>query len=352
MKEGLTGQKLLLAALAGKKTKRVPFWFMRQAGRYLPEYRQLREKAGGFLDMVYSPALAAEVTIQPLRRFGMDAAILFSDILVVPHALGCKVEFLEGEGPKLGRITVANLPFFNAPAFDARALPVYETVHRVRRMLKDEDLDHAALIGFAGSPWTVACYMAEGGGSRDFLETKRWAYSDPESFGQLIDTLVKATTYYLIRQAEAGAEALQLFDSWAGVLDEQLFRQWVIAPTREIVKNVRGEFPDIPIIGFPRGAGHFYRDYVQGTGVTAVGLDYTVPPKWAATALQPLVPVQGNLDPACLLAGGDAHLLAAESILANLGGAPFIFNLGHGMNKDTPVENVAGLCKLLQSWSS
>ena len=345
-------EKQFLKALAGQKTKHVPFWFMRQAGRYLPEYRQLREMAGGFLDLVYSPALAAEVTVQPLRRFGMDAAILFSDILIVPHALGQKLEFMEGEGPKLEPVTPKTLPVFNEPLFNTKALNIYETLHRTKEMMTAEGFNETALIGFAGAPWTVACYMVEGGGGKEFLKVKHWAYSDPDSFGRLIDTLVQATSYYLIRQIEAGAEAVQIFDSWAGILDEHLFRQWVIAPTRAIVKNVRGEFPDIPIIGFPRGAGMLYRDYVQGAGVTAVGLDYTVPCRWAATALQPLVPVQGNLDPVCLLAGGDAMLMAADSILASFAEKPFVFNLGHGINKDTPIENVAALCKMLRGWQA
>lgn len=346
-------EKPLLAALAGRgsnKAGRVPFWFMRQAGRYLPEYRELRAKAGGFLNMVYDPAMAKEVTMQPLRRFGMDAAILFSDILVVPHALGRDVRFEEGEGPKLTPVKPDTIPFFNEAFFDRTAAPVYEAVAEIAYALPAEGFGRAALIGFAGAPWTVACYMAEGGGSRDFLAAKRWAAQDPESFGALIDSVTAATVHYLEKQVAAGAEALQIFDSWAGVLDENMFRRWVITPAREIAQRLKYSCPGVPLIGFPRGAGILYRDYAQAAGVSALGLDWQVPPKWAAGALQSLLPVQGNLDPALLLTGGDALTLAAENILGNLSGGPFVFNLGHGIIKETPPENVETLCALLRDW--
>jgi uroporphyrinogen decarboxylase len=244
------------------------------------------------------------------------------------------------------------LPVFAPAAFDAVAGKVYDSVAAIRAQLAAEKYDDTALIGFAGAPWTVACYMVEGGGSRDFLETKRWAYAHPESFGALIDILVEATAYYLRRQVEAGAEAVQLFDSWAGICDERLFRDWVIAPTREIVDLLRAEYPDLPIIGFPRGAGRLYQDYALGTGVSAVSLDPQVPLKWAASALQPSLPVQGNLDPVCLLAGGGALDLALDNILMTLGEAPFIFNLGHGIHKDTPPEHVERLARKLRDWQA
>jgi len=344
-------QKKFLAALGGKTHRTPPFWLMRQAGRYLPEYRELRAKAGGFLDLVYNPDFATEVTMQPLRRYGMDAAILFADILIVPHGLHRSLTFAEGEGPQLEPLRAGDkLPFFSPAAFDERAAPVYESVRQIRAQLMHEGFTDTALIGFAGAPWTVATYMVEGGSSRDFVNVKRWAYSDPESFSQLIDLITQATIYYLLMQVRAGAEALQLFDSWAGVLDEQMFRRWVIGPTREIVDTLRSECPDVPVIGFPRGAGRLYQEYVQNTGVTALGLDPQVPAKWAASVLQPTVSVQGNLDPICLLAGGDALLMATENILMNLSGGPFVFNLGHGVHKDTPPEHVAQLAKLLKDW--
>lgn len=347
--KAISSGKIFLDALDGQVTPRVPFWFMRQAGRYLPEYRELRAQKGGFLDMAYDPKAACEITMQPIRRFGMDAAIIFSDILVVPHALGQKLEFMQGEGPKLNPLRsqkdISSLSYKN---FSSVLSPVYEALKNTKDALKAEGFDRTALIGFCGAPWTVACYMVEGGGSKDFLHVKTMAYAQPEIFSQLINLLVEATAAYLIKQVEAGAEALQIFDSWAGVLDEQLFSRFVIQPTEEIVKLVRDVYPHVPIIGFPRGAGRNYLSYIQETKVTAVGLDSQVSTKWAAQTLQSLVPVQGNLDPICLLAGGDSLRKTAHQILNDLSKGPFIFNLGHGIQKETPIEHVELLVKILK----
>jgi uroporphyrinogen decarboxylase len=343
--------KLFLDALDGHIGERVPFWFMRQAGRYLPEYRELRGKKGGFLAMAGDPDAACEITMQPVRRFGMDAAIIFSDILVVPQALGQKLEFVQNEGPKLEPVrTGAEIAALSFTSFEKNLAPVFEALRKTSGALKTEGFSNTALIGFAGAPWTVAAYMVEGEGSRDFLHAKKMMYSDPKNFAALIELLVESTASYLIQQAKAGAEALQIFDSWAGILDDASFQQWVIKPTRAIVGMVREVYPHIPIIGFPRCAGSNYFSYAQNTGVTAIGLDQSVPTQWTAKTLQPLMPVQGNLDPAALLVGGDAMTLAAERILADLSRGGFAFNLGHGVHKDTPPEHVAALCEILKNW--
>ncbi|HZH28650.1 MAG TPA: uroporphyrinogen decarboxylase [Azospirillaceae bacterium] len=342
-----TRSKPFLRALAGETVGPVPFWLMRQAGRYLPEYREVRARAGGFLDLCYTPDLAAEVTLQPLRRYGMDAAIIFSDILVVPHGLGQKVWFAEGEGPRLepvrdaaglGRLSRADLP--------GRLAPVYEAVRRVKAQLPDG----TALIGFAGAPWTVACYMVEGAGSKEYRDVKGWAYGDPDGFQALIDLLVDATVDHLSLQVEAGAEALQLFDSWAGVLPETAFRRWVVRPTAKIAAALRARHPDVPLIGFPRAAGHHYETYADEAGVTALGLDTTVPVEWAAQRLQTRLPVQGNLDPVMLAVGGAAMEAEVVRILEALGRGPFVFNLGHGILQHTPPQNVAHLARILREW--
>ncbi|MFD1624683.1 uroporphyrinogen decarboxylase [Azospirillum griseum] len=337
----------MLAALAGEARARPPFWLMRQAGRYLPEYRELRAKAGSFLDLCYNPDFAVEVTLQPLRRYGMDAAILFSDILVVPHALGQPLAYLEGEGPKLDPIrNVAELSRLSKDRFHQTLAPVYETLRRLTTAIPDQ----TTLIGFAGAPWTIACYMVEGGGSKEYAHVKRWAYGDPEGFARLIDLLVEVTADYLCAQIEAGAETVQLFDSWAGVLPIGPFRRWVIEPTRRIVALVKARHPNTPIIGFPRGAGHAYEDYVADSGVDAVGLDTTVSPLWAARNLQTRLPVQGNLDPIMLAAGGKALAAATDEILEAFANRPFIFNLGHGVIQTTPPEHVADLARQLRRW--
>lgn len=345
-------EKLFLDVLEKRKGNRIPFWFMRQAGRYLPEYRELRASKNGFLDMAMNPKSATEITLQPVRRYGMDAAIIFSDILVVPYALGQDLDFVAGEGPKLDPLTnahdIAQLGYKN---FDEKLSPVYEALGNVRTALRQEGFDHTALIGFAGSPWTVATYMIEGGSSRDFLNVKKMAYADSDNFLALIDLLVEATSSYLIKQISAGAEAVQLFDSWAGVLDSDQFCRWVIEPTRRIVKSIREIHPHTPIIGFPKGAGQNYLVYAQDTGVTALGLDAQISTKWAARTLQSLVPVQGNLDPICLLAGGNSLIPAVERIIDDLKDGPFIFNLGHGINKDTPPEHVEMLVNAIRSYT-
>lgn len=340
-----TPSKPFLAALSGVAAERPPFWLMRQAGRYLPEYRELRAKAGSFLDLCYNPDFAVEVTLQPLRRYGMDAAILFSDILVIPHALGQPLTFAEGEGPKLDPVrSVDDLKRLSFDGFHDRLAPVYETVKRLSSAIPSS----TALIGFAGAPWTIACYMVEGGGSKEFVHVKRWAYGDPVGFQKLIDLIVEATVAYLLKQAEAGAETLQLFDSWASVLPSGEFRRWCVAPTRRIVDAVKAVHPTLPIIGFPRGAGFNYEIYVRETGVDAVGLDTAVSPAWAAAALQPLKPVQGNLDPIHLVAGGGAMRAAAGEIMRAFAGRPYIFNLGHGVVPSTPPEHVEQLAKLIR----
>lgn len=324
---------------------------MRQAGRYLPEYRELRSKKGGFLEMVYDQQAAAEVTLQPIRRFGMSAAILFSDILVIPHALGQTLEFTAEEGPKLepvrdekalGKLSLENI--------DETLSPIYQTLRNVRSGLTAEGLGDTATIGFAGSPWTVACYMVEGQGSKDYLTVKTLSYQNPEFFTALIDLVVEATAQYLIKQIEAGAEAVQLFDSWSGALDAESFRRWCIEPTAKIVQKIRAVHPEIPVIGFPRGAGINYESYARETGVTAIALDPSIDTKWAASHLQTSLPVQGNLEPAILLAGGEAMENAARKILTDLSDGPFVFNLGHGIHKDTPIGHVERLAAIIRDY--
>jgi uroporphyrinogen decarboxylase len=320
---------------------------MRQAGRYLPEYQEIRKKGKSFLDLCFSPARAAEVTLQPIKRFGMDAAILFSDILVVPHALGQGVDFLEGRGPVLDDFPgAAGLGEFNPGTFHKRLEPVYETVSRVREKLDES----TALIGFCGAPWTVATYMIEGGSSRNFRKTKTFALDHQEEFLALLNLLVEASVHYLGKQIERGAEVIQIFDSWAGALDEKQFRQWVIKPTKEITARLRETHPRVPVIGFPKHAGPLYVDYVKEACVSAVSLDQTVPASWAAQEIQPLCVAQGNLDPRLLVTGGEAMREAASDILSTLGRAPFIFNLGHGVLPETPPEHVAELAAIVRSW--
>lgn len=345
--------KMFLRALKKLSTDRTPIWFMRQAGRYLPEYRELRAQKGGFLDLVYDPEFACEVTMQPIRRFGMDAAILFSDILVIPQALGQKLEFVPGQGPKLDPLkNFEDIKKLTCSNFETCLSPIYQTVRNVRSTLQSEGFDDVALIGFAGSPWTVACYMVEGQGSKDFMKTKIMAYQNPQAFAVLIDKLVEATAQYLIEQVNAGAEALQLFDSWSGVLDAHQFRRWVIEPTHKIIALVRDVHPNVPIIGFPKGAGYNYLSYTQNTGISAVALDSQTPTCWAARTLQPTMAVQGNLDPFCLFAGGDSLKLGIEKIMADLSAGPFVFNLGHGINKDTPIEHVEQALEQIRSWNN
>jgi uroporphyrinogen decarboxylase len=340
-------QKPLLQALSGKVPPRVPLWLMRQAGRYLPEYRAVRVKTASFLDMCLTPELAAEVTLQPLRRFPLDAAIIFSDILVIPYALGQKVTFEEGRGPLLEPLRSADdLARLSASRVAEALAPVEAALRRVADTLPEG----AALIGFAGAPWTVASYMIEGGSSRDFAAIKRWAAGDPGSFQQLIDLLVEVTSDYLVRQVDAGAEVLQIFDSWAGALTEEGLLAWALAPTAEIVRRVKTARPGVPIIGFPRGVGTQYALYAERSGCDALSLDPSVPLDWARRELQPRVALQGNLDPMLLVAGGAAMREETTRILETLANGPFIFNLGHGIVPQTPVEHVAALCELVHGW--
>lgn len=341
-----TTDRRLLRAIRGEARVPPPIWLMRQAGRYLPEYRAIRAEAKGFLYLCYDPAMAAEATLQPVRRFGLDAAILFSDILVVPHALGLAVTFEEERGPDVERVgSVRDLVRLDPTAAVSRLAPVFETVRRVRAALASD----ATLIGFAGAPWTVATYMVEGGTSRDFAATKRWAFGDPEGFGRLIDMIETATIDYLVAQVAAGADVVQLFDSWAGVLADEDFERWCVAPTARIVAAVKVR-ADVPVIGFPRGAGVLIDRYAAATGVDAVGLDTTVPLAWARDVLQPKVTVQGNLDPLLLVTGGAAMERRARAILEALGRRPFIFNLGHGVVPETPPDHVAALVACVRGW--
>ena len=320
---------------------------MRQAGRYLPEYMEIRKNAGDFLSLCYAPDLAAEVTLQPIRRFGLDAAIIFSDILVIPDALGQGVRFEEGEGPVLDPVrTLSQVQQLSHKGLRERLSPVYEALARVANELPVE----AALIGFAGAPWTVATYMVEGGSSRDFLIVKSWAFSDASGFRQLVDVLVDAIADHLISQIRAGAEVLQIFDTWAGVLPEREFIRWCVEPVREIVSRVHNSFPEVPIIGFPRGAGVGYKLYATETGVSAVSIDSSVPLEWAAQELQKVCAVQGNLDPIMLLAGGDSMIEATREIMSALGEKPFVFNLGHGIQRTTPPEHVSTLVDAVRSF--
>ena len=334
-----------LSALKGDVASPPPIWLMRQAGRYLPEYREIRAKVGSFLDLCLNPELAAEVTLQPIRRFGFDAAIVFSDILIVPYALGQKVEFVEGEGPRLEPIDspqdLARLVPLQA---EIRLAPVYETVDRVVTALAGK----VPLIGFCGAPYTVATYMVSGGASKDQAETRLWAYREPETFARLIGVLVETSASYLLGQVRAGASALQIFDSWAGSLPEDEFARWCIAPTEALVNRVRAEAPDVPIIGFPRGSGPLSRRYAQGTSIDAIGCDQNLPLDWIREHLQDLVTVQGNLDPVLLVAGGRRLDERVGEILAALSPRPFVFNLGHGILPETPIAHVERLMSLVR----
>jgi uroporphyrinogen decarboxylase len=339
--------KILLSALQGNKTSRAPFWFMRQAGRFLPEYRETRKQAGSFLDLCYNPELASEVTLQPIRRFGMDGAILFSDILVVPYALGVDVRFAEGEGPIVEKILtrdrISKLDLTNVRKYTA---PIMETVKRAKVQLPA----HVTMLGFAGSPWTVATYLVEGKGSKDYAGVRGFAYENQKLFQSLIDILCDATVDYLSAQIEAGAEAVQLFDSWAGVLSPDQFREWVIKPNARIASALKDCHPEIPIIGFPRGAGAMLAEYVHAVPCDAVSVDYTQPVASAKSAIAGKC-LQGNLDPVLVASDKKAMLDSARAILETMRGHPFIFNFGHGMLPHTPIENVEALCDLIRGFS-
>ena len=341
--DGVSQDKPLLAALRGERRDPTPLWLMRQAGRYLPEYRQLREEKGSFLELVYDSDAAAEVTLQPLKRFDFDAAILFSDILIVPFAIGQNLTFVAGEGPRLTPV-LASTDLDSLSAFPGRLDPIYETVRKVKAQLSPG----TALIGFAGAPWTVATYMVAGEGSRDQSETRRLAYGDPKKLDSVISRIEKVTVDYLSRQIDAGAEAVQLFDSWSGSLSPLLFERFVIAPTARIVTKLKKKHPKVPVIGFPRGAGGKIRAYAEETGVSAVGLDETTDPVWANRELPSGLPVQGNLDPLVLLAGGLEMKSSVRRILDAFAGRPHVFNLGHGILQDTPVSHVEQLVELVK----
>lgn len=336
---------LLLRALQGENTPRRPVWLMRQAGRYLPEYRALRAEKGGFLGLVYDSDAAAEITLQPIRRFGFDGAILFSDILIVPYAMGQELEFLAGEGPALSPPLI-DAALASLHAVPERLTPIYETVAKVKAMLASD----RTLLGFAGSPWTVATYMVAGEGSRDQHHARALAYRDPGALQAIIDAIVAVTVDYLAGQIAAGAEAVQLFDSWAGSLAPAEFERWVIVPNAAITAAIRKRFPHVPIIGFPKGAGEKLPAYAAGTGVDAIGIDETVDPVWAAKILPANMPVQGNLDPLLLLAGGEELERRTGAILNCFADRPHIFNLGHGIGKETPIGNVEHLLSIVRNW--
>ena len=328
--------KPLLDVLEGRRCTPPPVWLMRQAGRYLPEYRRLREKAGDFLKLCFTPELAAEATLQPVRRFGFDAAILFSDILVIPYALGQPVQFTKGEGPQLEAIANRGGLARLEAELDHRVLaPIYDAI----KLSKADLPQGVALLGFCGAPWTVASYMIAGSSTAAQEPARRFAYEDPDGFAELIERLVDASASYLLRQFEAGVDAVQIFDTWAGVLPAEQLRRWCIDPTRRIVAQVRRELPGAKIIGFPRGAGTSLVTYVQNVAVDAIGLDWTIDPIFARE-LQSRLPVQGNLDPFVLLVGGAALNRAVDLALEAFSERPFIFNLGHGILPQTPVAHV------------
>lgn len=336
----------LLTALNGVKQDYIPVWLMRQAGRYLPEYRTIRAKAGGFLDLCYNPVWASEVTLQPLRRFDLDAAIIFSDILVVPHALGQNVWFAEGEGPRLDPIQgITDLGEFDPAVFLKKLDPVFEALRLTRTAMSADK----TLIGFSGAPWTLACYMINGGGSRDYAAVRQFALKNPDVFAAIIDRLVTAITVYLIEKVKNGANALQIFDSWAGVLGVEEFDSWVIEPTRRIVAGVRDVCPAIPIIGFPRMGGYGYERYIARTGVQAVSCDPSVPLD-TMKDYQKTVCVQGNLDPLLLLKGGQDMVDQVQKICDILADGPFIFNLGHGVIKETDPDHVTQLITSIRKY--
>jgi len=341
--ENTRKSRALIRVLDGETLSPPPIWMMRQAGRYLPEYRATRAKAGSFLDLCYNPDLACEVTLQPIRRYGFDAAILFSDILVIPDALGQKVWFEEGSGPRLTPLSFDQIDRLSVDAVETRLIPVLDTVSRIRAALPSE----TTLLGFCGAPWTVATYMVAGRGSPDQAPTRKAAFSDSAGFDRLIDTLVEASIRYLVAQLHRGADAVQIFDTWAGALDEPSFERWSVEPTRRIVAGIRAEIPGARVIGFPKGVGTLLERYVDRTEIDAVGLDWSVPIDYARR-IQGQCAIQGNLDPMRLVAGGPALADGVKRVLDNLSGGRFIFNLGHGVTPDAPVEHVAEMVALVR----
>jgi uroporphyrinogen decarboxylase len=340
--------KPFIEVLSGRRMTVPPIWMMRQAGRYLPEYREVRTKAGGFLDLCFTPEYAAEVTLQPIRRFNFDAAIIFSDILVVPYALGRSVRFEAGEGPRLDPLdTPEQIAGLAMQADFAKLEPVYEALRRVRRELDPE----VALIGFCGAPWTVATYMVAGHGTPDQAPARIMAYRHPETFAKLVDALVATSIPYLLGQLDAGADALQIFDTWAGVLAPREFERWSVEPTRRIIEGVRAKVPDAKIVGFPRGAGALLPAYVGSTGVDAVSIDWTAEPSLIRERVQSRVAVQGNLDPLALIAGGAALDRAVDEVLTNYAGGRLVFNLGHGILPETPIAHVEQMVRRVRAFA-
>lgn len=328
--------KSIMRVLAGEALSPPPIWMMRQAGRYLPEYRATRAEAGSFLNLCYTPKYAVEVTHQPIRRYGFDAAILFSDILVIPDALGQEVRFETGTGPQLTPLNFDIIPSLNHDQFDRHLAPVYKTVSLLRERLDPS----VTLLGFCGAPWTVATYMIAGHGTSDQAPARLASYNQPLKMEALFDVLVAASAHYLTKQIEAGADAVQIFDTWSGVLDDEGFDRYVIAPTRQLVEQVRSTYPDIPVIGFPKGSGYRILKFIEETGVSAVGVDWNLPLNFIAKEIQPRVPVQGNLDPMRLIAGGEPLKKGVKRILDELGAGPLIFNLGHGVTPDANPDHV------------
>ena len=342
---GSAPERKVLEVLAGKALFPPPIWVMRQAGRYLPEYRATRAEAGGFLDLCYTPKLACEVTMQPIRRYGFDAAILFSDILVIPDALGRKVAFQEGEGPVLEPLDLGRVGELDPDGIDRRLEPVYEAVEMIRAGLPTE----TTFLGFCGAPWTVATYMIAGRGTSDQGPARRAALQDPDGFARLIDVLVAASIRYLAEQIRRGADAVQIFDTWAGVLDEAEFERWVIDPTRRIVAGLRAIHPGARVIGFPKGAQASLERYIGETGVDAVGIDWTMPARFVRERIQPIAAVQGNLDPMRVVIGGRALDEGVDRVLEGLGSGRLIFNLGHGITPDADPANVARLVERVRA---
>ncbi len=344
----MSKEKILIAALKGIAGERVPFWFMRQAGRYLPEYKRVRASTKGFLDLCFTPEKAAEVTLQPLRRFHMDGAILFSDILVIPHGLGANVAFAEGEGPIVEVCdTREKIMALDLSTVRTKLAPVAETVRLVKESLPEE----ATLIGFAGGPWTVACYMLQGRSGKEFAAARAFAIREPRLMQRLIDTLTEATIDYLRMQIDAGAEAIQIFDSWAGLLTPDQFALWVTAPTQKIVEALNKSHPHIPIIGFAKGAALQLKPYAQQTGVNCIGVDQQTSMEFALHCrTNPLQTVQGNLDPLLMAFDRDEALRQTEAILKSLGNMPAVFNVGHGFIPETPIENVEAVSEFVRAW--
>ena len=339
--------KPFLEVLSGRRQSVPPLWMMRQAGRYLPEYRELRARAGSFLDLCFTPEFAAEVTLQPIRRFNFDAAIIFSDILVIPHALGRSVRFEAGEGPRLDPLDTPDKVVTLATEADFSKLePVFEALRQVRRELDPK----IALIGFCGAPWTVATYMVAGHGTPDQAPARMMAYRHPEAFTKIIDTIVENSITYLLEQLKAGADVLQIFDTWAGVLPPREFQRWSVEPTKRIVEGVRKQMPGAKIIGFPRGAGALLPSYIEATSVDGVSIDWATEPSLIRDRVQNRVAVQGNLDPLVLIAGGEALDRAVDDVLSSYAGGRLIFNLGHGIQPETPIAHVEQMIKRVRSY--